>query len=148
MVIRWSVLKPNTLATGMVVVPTGMALPMVEAPAVPIVSITALSRFSPVSMLILSPTEKSSTFGTLMFFAPAAEPVGRLVAGCTRKSVQLLSVSMPSGKRPALLLLAETGEDAGAKPPDEAGAGTRQPFFPVPEMAWYPSAAQGSTRTP
>src|SRR3954447_26297864 len=97
----------------MIFVPAGMALPVVEAPAVPIVSITAVSRFSPVSTLIVWPAEKSVMLGTLTFVAPAAEPIGRAVAGCTRKSVQLLSLSNPSGKRPALLLPAETGEEAG-----------------------------------
>src|SRR3954451_3208973 len=112
----------------MIFVPAGIALLIVEAPAVPIVSMTAVSRFSPVSTLIVWPAEKSVTLGTLMLVEPAAAPVGRVVTGCTRKSLQLLSVSSPSGKRPALLLLAETGEEAGPKPPADAGAGTRQPF--------------------
>ena len=61
-------------------------------------------EFAPVSMLIVWPAAKSATLATLILVAPAAEAADRVVAACVRKSVQLLSASRPSGKRPTLLL--------------------------------------------
>ena len=88
-------------------------------------------RFAPASIVIVWPGAKSATLVTLMLVAPAVEAADRVVAGCTRKSVQLLSVSAPSGKRPTLRLAC-----AGAAPPrpppcpPATGAGTRQPALP------------------
>ncbi len=104
MVMVWPALKPAALATGITVAPTSVAAPTVVAPAVPTVAMTAVSRFAPVSIIIVWPAAKSATLATLILVAPAAEAADRVVAGCNRKSVQLLSVSRPSGKRPALLL--------------------------------------------
>ena len=81
-------------------------MPTVVAPAVPTVAMTAVSRFAPVSIMIVWPAAKSATLATLILVAPAAEAAGSVVAACNRKSVQLLSVSGPSGKRPALRLVA------------------------------------------
>jgi hypothetical protein len=64
----------------------------VVAPAVPTVAMTAVSRFAPVSILIVWPASKPATLATLILVAPAAKrPTGwwRL----HRKSAQLLSVS-------------------------------------------------------
>ena len=86
-----------------------MAAPTVVAPAPPTVAMTACSMFAPESMMIALPVLKSATLATLTLFAPAAEAADRVVAACNRKSVQLLSVSAPSGKRPELLLIAAAG---------------------------------------
>ena len=69
---------------------------------------------------------------------------GSTVAPCAWKSLQLLSVSRPSGRRPALLLLVRVAP----RPPRPPAAGTRQPVAPVPETPCQPSAAQGSTINP
>ena len=138
MVMVWPAVKPAALATGITVAPTLVAAPTVVAPAVPTVAMTAVSRFAPVSIIIVWPAAKSATLATLMLVAPAAEAAGRVVAGCNRKSVQLLSVSAPSGKRPALRWgVLAAGAPGPPKPPRPApGAGTRQPLSPAPEVAW------------
>src|ERR1039458_8423820 len=102
------------------------------------VAMTAVWRFAPVSIIIVWPAAKSATLATLILVAPAAEAADRVVAGCNRKSVQLLSVSRPSGKRPALLSGALAAGAAGPpKPPrPEPGVGTRQPLSPDPDVAW------------
>ena len=114
MVMVWPALKPIALATGITVAPAPVAAPTVVAPAVPTVAMTAVSRFAPVSIIIVWPAAKSATLATLILVAPAAEAADRVVAGCVRKSVQLLSVSRPSGKRPALLLAAARGRPEAA----------------------------------
>ena len=120
MVMVWPALKPVALATGITVAPASVAVRTVVAPAVPTVAMTAVSRFAPVSIMIVWPASKPSTLATLILVAPAAEAVDRVVAACVRKSVQLLSVSAPSGKRPALVLVA-----AGANGPKPTRAGRR-----------------------
>src|SRR6185312_8037811 len=95
---------PVALATGITVAPAAVAVPTVEAPAVPTVAITPVSRFAPESILTDWPALKPATLATLMLFAPAAEAANNAVVGSVKKSVQLLSVSAPSGKRPALVL--------------------------------------------
>lgn len=129
-------LKPIGLATGITVAPSAVAELTVVAPAVPTVEMTAGSALAPESTVIAWPAVKPATLATLMFVAPAAAPAGKVVAGCTMKSVQLLSVSAPSGKRPALLLVADAAKAAGPKPPLAIGEVTKQPSFPVPEVAW------------
>src|SRR5215472_9591340 len=121
MVMPWPALKPNALTTGIVVAPTLVAALEVVAPAVPTVAITAVSRLAPVSTVIVWPAAKSVTLAILILVAPAADAADSVVAGCSRKSVQLLSVSKPSGKRPALLWGVATGEAAG--PPPRPGPG-------------------------
>ena len=61
---------------------------------------------------------------TLRLVAPAGEEVDKVATACVRKSVQLLSVSAPSGNRPALELVAtgDTTVDHGSN--TEPGAGT------------------------
>src|SRR6185369_7974640 len=97
-VIVWPAVKPNPLATGITVAPTLVAAPAVVAPAVPTVAITAVSRLESASIRIVCPAAKSATLATLILVAPGAEAVDSVVAGCNTKSVQLLSVSTPSGK--------------------------------------------------
>src|ERR1017187_5834878 len=115
MAMVWPAVKPIPLATGITVAPTLVAAPTVVAPAEPTVAMTAVSRFEPVSIVIVWPGPKSATLATLMLVAPSAEAADRVVAGCNRKSVQLLSVSAPSGKRPALLSGALAAGAAGAE---------------------------------
>jgi hypothetical protein len=55
-----------------------------------------------VPTISVRPALKLATLATLMLFAPGSEAAVIVVAGCTRKSSQLLSVSCPSGNRPAL----------------------------------------------
>src|ERR1035437_3301411 len=138
MVMVWPALKRAPLATGTTVAPTWVAAPTVVAPAVPTVAMTAVSRLAPVSIIIVWPAPKSATLATLILFAPAAEAADRVLAGCNRKSLQLLSVSRPSGKRPALLWgVLAAGAAGPPKPPRPApGVGTRQPLSPAPEAAW------------
>jgi len=64
------------------------------------------------------------TLATLRLVAPASEGAARVVAAWVWKSVQLLSLSAPSGKRPALSLIAPAVPAAGPKPPAGPGAGT------------------------
>src|ERR1035437_8253059 len=138
MVMVWPAAKPAPLATGITVAPTLVAAPTVVAPAVPTVAMTAVSKLAPVSIIIVWPAPKSATLATLILFAPAAEAADRVLAGCNRKSVQLLSVSRPSGKRPALLWGGLAARAAGPppQPPPQPGVGTRQPLSPAPEAAW------------
>src|SRR5208283_3712004 len=119
----------------------------VVAPAVPTVAITAVSKSAPVSIMIVWPASKPATLATLMLVAPLPEGVDRMVAACNRKSLQLLSLSTPSGKRPALVLVPPAAANS-PKSPTEPGTGTKQPLCPSPEAAWYPSAAHGSTSAP
>ena len=63
-----------------------------------------------------------------MLVAPAAEGDDRVAAACVRKSVQLLSVSAPSGKRPALVLMAPAAVLAGPNTMAAPGAGAWQPL--------------------
>ena len=90
----------------MAIAPRAVAVRSVVAPAVPIVSIVAVSRSGPESMRIESPAAKPSAPATLMLVAPATEATGRVVAAWVRKSAQLLAVSAPSGKRPVLAVVA------------------------------------------
>src|SRR5450755_1219949 len=108
MVMVWPGLKPITPATGITDAPTSVPAPSVVAPAVPTVAITAVSRFAPASILIVWPALKPATLATLILAAPAAAAADKAVVGSVTKSVQLLSVSTPSGKRPALVLEAPT----------------------------------------
>src|SRR5437868_3089589 len=135
MVMAWLTVKPNALATGITVALALVAEPTVVAPAVPAVAMTALSRSAPVSIRIVWPAPKSATLATLMLVAPTAEAAGKAVADCNKKSLQLLSVSAPSGNRPALLLIT-TAAAPGRPPPAAPGVGARQPLIPAPEMAW------------
>src|SRR5450432_3119138 len=135
MAMVWPAAKPAPLATGITVAPTLVATPTVVAPAVPTVAMTAVWRFAPVSIIIVWPAAKSATLATLILVAPADEAAERVVAACNRKSLQLLSVSRPSGKRPALL----SGVLAAGppKPPRPGpGVGTRQPLAPNPDAPW------------
>src|SRR5690348_11712331 len=110
MVMVWPKLKPVALATGITVAPTPVAVATVVAPAVPTVAMMAVSSFAPVSILIVWPAENSATLATLILVAPLAEGADKVVAGVVRKSVQLLSLSRPSGKRPALVSDAPAGD--------------------------------------
>ena len=58
-----------------------------------------------------------------------ADAAGIVVATCVRKSVQLLSASAPSGKRPALRL------KPAPAPRPVLGTGARQPPWPAPDVA-------------
>src|SRR5262245_51322251 len=128
----WPAANPNTLATGITVAPAFVAAPTVVPPAVPTDAMTTVSRFASASIVIVWPGAKSATLATLIFVAPAADAAAVIVAGCSRKSVQLLSVSAPSGKRPALLC----GVTCAPAPPKRPGpgVGTRQPPSPVPDF--------------
>ena len=98
---------------------------------------TAVSWFAPVSITIVWPAAKSATLATLILFAPAADGAARVVAVCNRKSLQLLSVSAPSGKRPALLIGRSSRAAAARRShprPPAPGAATRQPFAPAPDI--------------
>src|SRR3954469_17318594 len=143
-------LKPSALETGSTVAPTPLAADSVVAPDVPTVAITAVSTLAPASMVIVWPTAKSATLSTLRLVAPARDAAESVVAGCNRKSLQLLSVSAPSGKRPALRCgVLTAGVAAPPNPPRPLpGVGTRQPLSPAPDLPWYPSEAQGSTSPP
>src|SRR6476659_213858 len=103
-VMVWTLLKPAALATGIADAPTAVAVPTIEPPAVPTVEMTPVSRFAPESILMLWPALKPATLETLILVAPAADAADNAVVGSVTKSVQLLSVSAPSGKRPALVL--------------------------------------------
>src|SRR3954464_9333892 len=131
------------MATGIAVAPISVAVPTVVPPGVPTVAMVAVSRFSPVSIIIVWPASKSVTLTTLILFAPADEAVGIVVAVCSRKSRQLLSVSAPSGKRPALRAVAAPAPGPPRPPP---GAGALHPF--PGDAPLYPSAAHGSTTRP
>jgi hypothetical protein len=102
MVMLCPAVKPNGLATGIAVAPAVVAVRTVVAPAVPTVAMTAVSEFAPESTISFWPAAKSATLATLMLVAPPAESADMVVAGCTWKSLQLLSVSRPSGNRPEL----------------------------------------------
>jgi hypothetical protein len=78
---------------------------IVVAPAVPTVAMTAVSEFEPESIRIVWPERKPSVLVTLILVASAGEAADKVAAACVRKSVQLLSVSAPSGNRPALVLI-------------------------------------------
>jgi hypothetical protein len=106
MVMVWPSRKPTAPATGMTVAPAAVLIATVVAPAVPTVAMTAVSRFAPVSIMIFWPASKPSTLSTLMLVAPATDAADRVAAAWVKKSLQLLSVSAPSGKRPALVSIA------------------------------------------
>src|SRR5215813_7525505 len=128
--------EPETWAPVACAMVSGAATVILAPPLPPAVeATTAVSWFAPLSMVMVWPAIKSATLATLMLVAPAAEAAGKLVAGCNRKSVQLLSVSTPSGKRPALLLIATAAAPGRPKPPAAPGVGTRQPLCPAPEIA-------------
>ena len=130
-----AVAKASALATGIAVAPAPVAALTVVAPAVPTVAMTAVSRFAPVSILIVWPAPKPATLATLMLVAPAAEAADRVVAACIRKSLQLLPVSAPSGKRPALVLVAPATD---RRPEAARRAGRRHVAATLlrPEAAW------------
>src|SRR5258708_38821070 len=110
--------------------------PSVVPPAVPAGGMTGVSRFAAESIISVGPTPKS-TLAALILSAPAAESAARVVAACNRKSRQLLSVSAPSGKRPALLLVAPVaGPPRPPGPLPALGDCTLQPPCPAPEAAW------------
>src|SRR5437763_15125120 len=134
MVMVWPGLKPAALSTGMTVAPASAAVRTVVAPGVPTLAMTALSRLSPRSMLIVWPGPKPATLATLTLVCPGAKAIGMVVVACKRKSVQLLSVSAPSGKRPTLRSPAVKAA-AGPKPRPAPGEGTRQPACPAPDDA-------------
>ena len=118
-----------TPATEIAVAPTPMSVPTVVAPAVPTAAITADSALVPVSTVIVWPTLKSATPATLMLFAPIEVAADRMVAGCIRKSAQLLLVSLPSGKRPVKL--------SGRRHwKCQSGTTTIQPPLPWSPPAW------------
>src|SRR5690348_1643157 len=116
--------KPLVLATGIAFAPSSVAAPVVVPPAVPTAAMTAVSRFAPVSIWIVWPGSRPSTAVTLTFVAPDFEAPDKLVAGDVTKSVQLLSVSAPSGKRPALVFEAAAAAAKGPKPLAAPGAVT------------------------
>src|SRR5579863_7402337 len=97
--------KPIAAATGMTVAPAAVAAAAVVAPAVPTVAITAVSLAAPVSMVIVWPGLKPSTLSTFILVAAVAVATDRVAAAWVKKSPQLLAVSAPSGKRPALVLV-------------------------------------------
>ena len=100
---------------------------------------TAVSAFAPVSIVIVCPATKSATLATLMLVAPAADATGRMVAACTRKSVQLLSRvgAVREAARAPVGRVAGRGERrTGPKPAPEAGVGTRQPLCSAPDTPW------------
>ncbi len=130
----WPSRKPVALTTGITVAPASVAAPTLVAPAVPTVAMTAVSRFAPVSIMIFWPASKPATLVTLMLVAPASAAEDTVAAACVTKSVQLLSVSAPSGKRPALVLVAPAA--AGPMLMAPPGAGTWQPVCSEPEVVW------------
>jgi hypothetical protein len=123
-VIVWPLLKPVTLAAGRIVAPASVEVRSVVAPAVPTVAMTAVSVFAPESIWTVWPVRKPSVLATLMFVAPAADVADKEAADCVKKSEQLLSVSAPSGNRPALVLMATgaTTVDQGMNTEPGAGA--------------------------
>ena len=134
-VMVWPAPKPTEFAIGMTVAPALVEAPTTVAPAVPTVAIVAISVIAPVSITIVWPGLKSATLATLILVAPTLEPFGKVVAAWTRKSAQLLSVSAPSGNRPALRLWSAVGPP---RPPGPtlAGEAARQPLCPDPEAPW------------
>ena len=104
--------------------PTPVEVRNVVAPAVPTAEMATVSTFTPESIRIAWPEWKPSVPETLMLVAPAAEVADKVAAACVRKSVQLLSVSAPSGNRPALALIATdaTTVDHGSNAEPGAGA--------------------------
>jgi hypothetical protein len=102
MVTVWPAVKPMPPATGINEVPAVVAAVVVVAPAVPTEAIVAVSAFAPPSIVTVWPGAKSVTAATLILVAPASDAAASVVAGWSLKSLQLLSVSAPSGKRPAL----------------------------------------------
>lgn len=123
-VIVWPFVKPVTLCAGRIVAPTAVEARNVVAPAVPTVERIADSAFAPESMRIVWPGRKPAVLATLMLVAPRSEGADKDAAACVRKSVQLLSVSAPSGNRPALVLMATgaTTVDHGLNTEPGAGA--------------------------
>ena len=93
MVIDWPTTKPAVAATGMTVSPTCVAVPARVLPAVPTDAMTAVSLAGPLPIVTAWPAANSATPATFIFGAPAAAPSGRVVTGCTTKSVQRLSSS-------------------------------------------------------
>jgi hypothetical protein len=87
-------------ATGKTVAPAAVAVPNVVAPGVPTLAITADSTEVPASIIIFWPALNPATAATFIFDDPAADAAERFVVVCNRKSVQLLSVSAPSGNSP------------------------------------------------
>src|SRR5882757_8784516 len=120
----WPLLKPVTLAVGRTVAPTPVEALNVVAPAVPTVAMIAFSRFAPESIRIACPGRKPSILVTLMLVARAGEVADKVATACVRKSLQLLSLSAPSGNRPELVFVATvvTTVDQGSN--IEPGAGT------------------------
>jgi hypothetical protein len=120
-VMVWLAVKSITLATEMTVAPASTAASTVVAPAVPTAAKTAVSGFAPASIRIVWPAPKSATLAALRLSAPAADAADRVVAACVRESVQRLSASKPSGKRPTLLLVAPAAGDTNTKVANAAG---------------------------
>src|SRR3954453_3630633 len=123
-VIVWPLLKPVTLCAARTVAPVPVEARNVVAPAVPTVERIAVSAFAPESMRIVWPGRKPSVLATLMLVAPASEAADKEADACVEKSVQLLSVSAPSGTRPALVSMATgaTTVDHGLNTAPGAGA--------------------------
>src|ERR1700682_1748190 len=123
-VIVWPLPKPVTLTAGRRVAPASVEVRTVVAPAVPTAAMTAVSVFAQESIWTVWPGRKPSVLATLMFVAPAADVADKDAAACVEKSVQLLSLSSPSGNRPALVLMATgaTTVDQGLNTEPGAGA--------------------------
>ena len=66
-VMAWSLRKPMGLPTCSTVAPAAVATSIVVPPAVPTVAITAVSKFAPASIRMVSPGPNPSTLATLMF---------------------------------------------------------------------------------
>ena len=99
-------------------------------------AITAVSRPAPLSILIVYPALKPITLATLILVVAMADGTDKVVAGDVRKSLQLLSVSWPSGKRPELVSEAPSAETTAPKTVPGPGAVTKQPPAVAAEVAW------------
>ena len=106
MMMCWPPWKGKASATFITVAPSLVPFWTMVAPAVPTAAMTRVSEEAPESIVILFPTLKPLTFATLMFIAPALAAAESGADVWVRKSVQLLSVSAPSGKRPELVFVA------------------------------------------
>jgi len=81
-----------------------------------------------------SPASKPPTLATLRLVAPTVEATDIVVVAWVWKSAQLLPVSAPSGKRPALAVTVRA-EAKGLSPPEAPGAGAKPTAFSTPETA-------------
>ena len=97
--------KPAALTTGRVVTPGLVAALIVVPPVVPMVAMVAVSLVVPVPIITFWPGLKPATLLIFTLLVSAHAGVTRVIAFCTIKSLQLLSLSFPSGKRPTLILV-------------------------------------------